>query len=61
MENLIVMADAVGAKILDTSSTGGAMNMAVIIFSDAQLNAFVNRVEKEVKAELINKIRGGTT
>lgn len=60
MENLIVMADAVGAEILNTSSTGGMCDTAVIIFSDAQLNAFVNRVEKEVKAELINKIQGET-
>jgi hypothetical protein len=57
MENMITMADAVGAKILDTSSTGGPMNTAVIIFGEAQLMAFMHRVEKEVKQDLLNKLQ----
>ena len=58
MENMITMANDVGAQILDTSSNGGAMNTAVIIFGETQLMAFMHRVEREVKQDLLNKIQG---
>jgi len=48
MENMIVMADEVGAQILNTSSNGVTLDTAVITFSEPQLNAFVNRVVIEV-------------
>ena len=52
MENMIVMADKAGARILNTSSNGATLDTAVITFNDAQLNAFVNLVVHEVRAEV---------
>ena len=51
MENIIVMADTVGATVHDVDS-----NNAVIIFNESQLNAFVNQVVLEVGKDLLQTL-----
>ena len=52
MENLIVMAVNAGATVHNVNA-----DVAVIIFNEIGLNDFVNRVEKEVKQDLLNKLQ----
>lgn len=52
MENLIVMAVNAGATVHNVNA-----DVAVIIFNEIGLNDFVNRVEKEVKQDLLSKLQ----
>jgi hypothetical protein len=54
MENMITMANDAGATVHNIDE-----HNAVIIFSEAQLMAFMYLVETEVKQDLIIKLHGG--